>query len=139
MFSLKAFNFPLNTSTPQYVFMAWCLVKHGHNFNFYLRTSISGHSKKKLHFCCLYPCFIGLLSRSVCHFHIWLSVPPLSYIIPVVIQILCFIQQFVCVCVCVYVLSVQNFICPPSAVQWIALSRCKLNIDFSWPPCCFTF
>jgi len=28
------------TSTPQYVFMAWCLVKHGNNFIFTLSPII---------------------------------------------------------------------------------------------------
>jgi hypothetical protein len=38
------------TSTPQYVFMAWCLVKHKDNFNFYLyKAPIKNAVRSKLH------------------------------------------------------------------------------------------
>jgi hypothetical protein len=41
------------TSTPQYVFMAWCLVKHRDNFNFYLYPVVKVNSSNLLFTLCL--------------------------------------------------------------------------------------
>jgi hypothetical protein len=46
----KVKNVRSYTSTPQYAFMAWCLVKHRDNFNFTLLNKIENEdTRKQLH------------------------------------------------------------------------------------------